>query len=121
MITFREEKLKEKKILDDKEKKKKLGEIYENQIKFKNDLKKKEENDDKDLANLWKKDYNSFVETSKLNQEKQINILKQNNEFLKRQIELKKAQKVNDMSTHEFSVNKDILSNYLKAKSNIVL
>lgn len=76
-------------------------------------MKKKEIQEDKDLASLWNKDYNDFLEKNRINQQRQSESYRKNNEFLKNQIELKKLKKANDMTSHELSVNKDILKAYL--------
>ena len=100
------------------ERKRILSEEYERQIKFRNEMKKNEEIQDKEYSKIWKQDYEKYLKESKTNNIKHLNEMKQNNEYLKKQIEIKKQHKSNDMSEHEFTINKEILSNVLKAKNN---
>ena len=106
-----------KKHNDELERKRILSEQYEKQIKFKHEIRKNEEIQDKELAKYWKNDYENYLHLSKNKNIKYINEMKKNNEFLMMQMEGKKLQKSNDMSIHEFKVNKEIIANLLKAKN----
>ena len=73
--------------------------------------------EERDYGNFLEEVKNKFVEESKNNIIKKKNINKENIEFLRKQIEAKKEVKKNNMNMHEYSMNKDILSNYYRESS----
>jgi hypothetical protein len=103
--------------LDSFHKKKELKDYLDQQVNLKIEMKRKNDMEERDYGNFLEEVKNKFVEESKNNIIKKKNINKENIEFLRKQIEAKKDVKNNGMNMHEYSMNKDILSNYYRESS----
>jgi hypothetical protein len=98
-------------------KKKELKDYLDQQVNHKIEMKKKNYMEERDYGNFLEEVKNKFVEDSKNDMMKKRNTNKENIEFLRKQIEAKKEVKKNNMNMHEYSMNKDILSNYYRESS----
>jgi hypothetical protein len=102
---------------DEYRKKKELKDYLDQQVYHKLQMKRKNELENRDYGIFLEELKNKFVEESNNEMIKKRSINKENNEFLRKQIESKKDEKQNHMNVNEYSMNKEILSNYYKESS----
>lgn len=98
----------------DKENKKRIREYYDYQIQEKKRMNAYEKNLDSEQAKIWQIDSQRYKEQEKeINDRvKEMNVV--NFEYLKNQIENKKASKKTKMNDNEYAYNQKILEKILK-------